>query len=135
MKELTFRTHGFASLPSGTYLFFPVQAPDEDRRAALAAMNAPAHPQRVVLVTNPEAKSAPTFSGIACGSTLYISLAPDDFNNVLGEMRKPERNFFEKPTTFKYELDQEESVVALSINGHVLKQTNESYAGELTRAG
>lgn len=125
-NELTFRTHGFASLPSGTYLFFPVQ-PDHDREAELAALDAPAAPRRVVLVTNLEAAPVQTFSGVACGSTLYVVLEPAEFNKVLERVSAPGRNSFEKPVKFEFALDQEETLISLAIDGQPLTERRESY--------
>src|SRR5688572_3732007 len=134
MSELSFRTHCFASVASGTYLFFPVPSSDLDRKAELRAQGASAHPQRVVVFNNPDAPAdAPTFSGVASGNTLYVVLAPEVFDKVLADVRKPERDSLKSPVTFNFELDAEEGLVKLAIDGQAL--VPKSYVGELSPTG
>lgn len=109
MTPLTFDNYGFASLPSGTYLFFP--KPKTGAKAKVPVVGAAAKPERVVLVTNPERLPDAPFSGIADGGTLYVTLEPAAFNEVLESLSKAQ------PIEFQFKLDSEETLTQLQING------------------
>jgi hypothetical protein len=133
MTPLTFHEYGFASLPSGTYLFFP--RPGSGPKAQVPEQGAAAKPERVVLVTNHDGPADVAFSGVASGNTLYVSLEPGVFNEVLKGVTKAQRNFAKEPIGIQFALNAEEALVSLAIDGGApIVERRESYTAPASRA-
>jgi hypothetical protein len=119
MAKLEFESYGFASLPSGTYLFFPVphpHAPEAPARSSKKYEEEEEH-ERMVVSTFYGAPSETGFSGVADRSTLFVDLDPDLFDALLSALKRPGRDLRANPIRFTYDLDNEETVVTFEIDG------------------
>src|SRR5690242_1218259 len=101
MIPLTFRNYSFASLPSGTYLFFPLVTPRETRTPRLVNAYDDAdrdcEPSRLVVSTVYDRECELYLSGVAEGKTIYVTLETREFEKLQSALQANGRSLRQEP--------------------------------------
>ena len=107
MIPLTFRNYSFASLPSGTYLFFPLVAPQETTTPRLVAADDDGDPKPSRLVVSTfygGGDCEPELLGVTEGETIYVTLGNGEFESLLDALKMNGRTLRNDPIQFDVEL-------------------------------
>lgn len=114
MPQLTYRNYSFASLPSGTYLFFPLVSPEDSPTARLAGADDEGDPDRgpsrLVVSMFHGGACEPELLGVTEGKTIFVTLESERFEQLLSTLQARGRTLRRDPIQFGVELAADGSV-------------------------
>jgi len=120
MRELSFKSYSYVSVPSGTYLFFPSL---EERTAQ----------EEGDWLTIVGYDVLPYWSGFRAGTTLHVSFEDADFHRLEAELCQ--QDLQREPVLVRYETDSAGTLTRFSLDRHGVDGRQPSYVRELVPAG